>query len=165
MVKKISVEKLQLGMFVCGTDRKWIDLPFFRQKFLLESEKQIATLKNYCKQVLIDTEKGCDEAVTAEAILQPTTMIELADTFDFDTEFTVVELSSGELCLMKNAGPSLGLYIMTDSSRELLPQADFIKLDVLEARGGKIVRILESYDPLCELLMAVYARTKDTEGA
>jgi hypothetical protein len=163
MVKKISVDKLQLGMYVCGTDRKWIDLPFFRQKFLLNSEKQIATLQHYCKQVLIDTEKGCDEKVNEEA-MPPIIITKLADTFEFDTEFAVVELSSGELGLMKNADPTFGLHIMTDTSRQLLPQADFIKLDVLEARSGGISRLLESHDPLCELLMAVYARTKDAEA-
>ncbi len=163
MVKKISVDKLQLGMYVCGTDRKWIDLPFFRLKFLLNSEKQIATLQHYCDQVLIDTEKGCDEKVNAEA-MPPITMIKLADTFDFDTEFAVVELSSGELGLMKTADSSCGMHIMTDTSRQLLPQADFIKLDVLKSRGERIERLLESHDPLCELLMAVYARTKDSEA-
>ena len=83
MVKKISVDKLLLGMYVCGTDRKWIDLPFFRLKFLLNSAKQLATLQHYCKHVLIDTEKCCDEDVTAEPMPPHIiTMIELADTFD-----------------------------------------------------------------------------------
>lgn len=47
-------------MFICGTDRKWIDLPFFRQKFLITSNKQINTLREYCEFVYIDTEKGVD---------------------------------------------------------------------------------------------------------
>lgn len=47
-------------MFVCGTDRKWIDIPFFRRKFLITSEEQINTLQAYCRTVVIDTEKGAD---------------------------------------------------------------------------------------------------------
>lgn len=62
MVKKITVEQLRKGMFLCGTDRKWIDLPFFRTSFLIASEKQIKTLQEYCQLVYIDTAKGLDLA-------------------------------------------------------------------------------------------------------
>lgn len=47
-------------MFICGTDRKWIEIPFFRRKFLITSTKQIDTLREYCKFVYIDTSKGVD---------------------------------------------------------------------------------------------------------
>jgi len=47
-------------MFICGTDRKWIDIPFFRKKFLITSDKQISTLQEYCEFVYIDTAKGED---------------------------------------------------------------------------------------------------------
>jgi len=47
-------------MFICGTDRKWIDIPFFRKKFLITTDKQISTLQEYCEFVYIDTEKGED---------------------------------------------------------------------------------------------------------
>ncbi|OQW70296.1 MAG: hypothetical protein BVN35_18080 [Proteobacteria bacterium ST_bin11] len=70
MVKKININQLRKGMFVCGTDRKWIDTPFFRTKFLIASDKQINTLKEYCKIVSIDTSKGVDvaESVETEAV-------------------------------------------------------------------------------------------------
>ncbi|TRX01421.1 HD-GYP domain-containing protein [Candidatus Methylobacter oryzae] len=60
MIKEISTKQLRKGMFVCGTDRKWIDIPFFRRKFLITSEEQINTLQAYCRTVVIDTEKGAD---------------------------------------------------------------------------------------------------------
>ncbi|PPK74892.1 putative nucleotidyltransferase with HDIG domain [Methylobacter tundripaludum] len=60
MTKKIDVTQLRKGMFICGTDRKWIDIPFFRKKFLITSDKQISTLQEYCEFVYIDTEKGVD---------------------------------------------------------------------------------------------------------
>ncbi|MGZ5027937.1 MAG: HD-GYP domain-containing protein, partial [Methylobacter sp.] len=47
-------------MFICGTDRKWIETPFFRRKFLITSEDQINTLRSYCRFVVIDTDKGID---------------------------------------------------------------------------------------------------------
>ncbi len=60
MIKKIDVTQLRKGMFICGTDRKWIEIPFFRRKFPITSDKQINTLRAYCKFVYIDTEKGVD---------------------------------------------------------------------------------------------------------
>ena len=160
MVKKISVEKLRLGMYICGTDRKWIDLPFFRSKFLLHAEKEIAALQHYCKQVLIDTEKGCDEE--AEVKLANTTA-ELADTFEFATDFDVVELSSGELALINNHSAS-GMHIMTDASKQLLAHTKFIPDEGFESQDLEIARVLANHDPLCELLMAVYARTQETQA-
>ena len=64
MIKKIDVTQLRIGMFICGTDRKWIDIPFFRRKFLITSDKEINTFRAYCKFVYIDPEKGAD-------VLQP----------------------------------------------------------------------------------------------
>lgn len=60
MVKKIAASQLRKGMYVCGTDRKWIDIPFFLTKFLVKSDKQIHTLTEYCQCVYIDTSKGLD---------------------------------------------------------------------------------------------------------
>ena len=60
MIKRIAITQLRKGMFICGTDRKWIDIPFFRRKFLITSTDQINTLRAYCQTVLIDTQKGLD---------------------------------------------------------------------------------------------------------
>jgi len=67
MTKKINVKQLRKGMFICGTDRKWIDMPFFRKKFLITSNKQINTLREYCEFVYIDTERGVDVISRPEA--------------------------------------------------------------------------------------------------
>jgi len=167
MVKKISVDKLQLGMYVCGTDRKWLDLPFFRWKFLLNNEQQLANLRHYCQHVNIDTNKGCDEKPPADAMTVVDTM-ELDQKFNYATDFEVAELSSGELGLLRNSHApedlSPELLIMTDAGKHLLRQAVLAELDALEAQGVTISRLLESQDPLRELLMAVHARTKDLQA-
>jgi len=67
MTKKINVKQLRKGMFICGTDRKWIDMPFFRKKFLITAHKQINTLREYCEFVYIDTERGVDVISRPEA--------------------------------------------------------------------------------------------------
>jgi hypothetical protein len=53
---------------------------------------------------------------------------------------------------------------MTDAGKHLLRQAVLAELDALEAQGVTISRLLESQDPLRELLMAVHARTKDLQA-
>ncbi len=54
MEKKIAVEDLAVGMFVAELDRPWLDTPFLLQGFLIDSPKQIATLKRYCRHVYVD---------------------------------------------------------------------------------------------------------------
>lgn len=73
MIKKIDVAHLRIGMFICGTDRKWIDIPFFRRKFLITTDEQIRTFRAHCQFVEIDTEKGADVIRQTEpkAIIEP----------------------------------------------------------------------------------------------
>ena len=78
MNKNINVTQLRKGMFICGTDRKWIEIPFFRRKFLITTDKQINILREYCKFVVIDTEKGAD--VLPGSTLEPYTDQATADT-------------------------------------------------------------------------------------
>ena len=60
MKKQVTVEELQFGVFVAELDRPWTETPFMFQGFVLNNNKQIETLKQYCKKVVIDTEKGLD---------------------------------------------------------------------------------------------------------
>lgn len=56
-LRDISVEELQLGMYVSKLDRPWTETPFVFQGFVLKSEKQIEVLKKYCQRVFVDPEK------------------------------------------------------------------------------------------------------------
>lgn len=66
MAKKINVRQLKIGMFLCGTDRKWLDSPFFRRKLLITSDQQIKALRECCEFVYIDTQKGIDVVTSPE---------------------------------------------------------------------------------------------------
>lgn len=70
MIKKISTHQLIIGMFICGNDRKWLDTPFFRSKFLISTQDQIRDLQTYCAEVYIDTDKGVD-VPTEETVSPP----------------------------------------------------------------------------------------------
>ena len=56
-LREISVEELQLGMYVSKLDRPWTETPFMFQGFVLKTEKQIDVMKKYCQHVFVDPEK------------------------------------------------------------------------------------------------------------
>ena len=58
MKKSVPVGELKFGMFVAELDRPWTDTPFLFQGFVLESQKQLDTLKQYCATVLVDAERS-----------------------------------------------------------------------------------------------------------
>jgi len=58
--KRLDVRDLQLGMYVSSLDRPWLETPFLFQGFLLETDDQLATLRQYCRYVDIDTELGSE---------------------------------------------------------------------------------------------------------
>ena len=52
--KKIPVHKLAKGMTVIELDRPWTEIPVLFQEITIESDKEIALLKEYCQFVYID---------------------------------------------------------------------------------------------------------------
>lgn len=56
-LRQITVEELQLGMYVSKLDRPWTETPFVFQGFILRSEKQIEVMRKFCKHVFVDPEK------------------------------------------------------------------------------------------------------------
>ena len=64
MSHKITVLTLdlQIGMFVSDLDRPWIDTPFIMQGLVIETEAQIATLQQYCRQVTVDRSRSLGDA-------------------------------------------------------------------------------------------------------
>ncbi|MBI3045917.1 MAG: DUF3391 domain-containing protein [Betaproteobacteria bacterium] len=60
MKKQVPVEELEFGVYVSELDRPWTETPFMFQGFELKTKDQLAILKQYCKKVVIDLEKGLD---------------------------------------------------------------------------------------------------------
>lgn len=65
---RISVNDLDIGMFVAELDRPWLDTPFILQGFLVSSDVELETIKKYCEAVFVDLELS--KAEVAGAILQ-----------------------------------------------------------------------------------------------
>ena len=58
--KQVSVSQLRFGVYIHELDRPWTETPFMFQGFVLNTEAQLNALKQYCRMVLIDTDKGMD---------------------------------------------------------------------------------------------------------
>jgi putative nucleotidyltransferase with HDIG domain len=55
MKRKLDVQQLKVGMFVCELDRPWRETPFLFQGFEIRGEDEILELQRYCQHVYIDT--------------------------------------------------------------------------------------------------------------
>ena len=56
--KKVYVQNLQPGMYVCGLDRPWLETPFSLQGFLIRNLAEAKKLSLYCDYVYIDDKKS-----------------------------------------------------------------------------------------------------------
>ena len=58
MIEIIATQGLKLGMFIADLDRPWLGTPFLLQGFLLESEQDLAALRELCRFVTVDRERS-----------------------------------------------------------------------------------------------------------
>lgn len=58
--KKLTVEDLQLGMYVAKLDRPWLDTPFLLEGLHLKTWEDIESIRKLCRYVYIDIDKGQD---------------------------------------------------------------------------------------------------------
>jgi HD-GYP domain-containing protein (c-di-GMP phosphodiesterase class II) len=73
MLKKISVDQLRVGMFLHDFDAGWLDHPFWRARFLLRDEADVARVRaSAVRAVWIDVSRGLDAATPAAAPDRPT---------------------------------------------------------------------------------------------
>ena len=56
--KEIPVEQLRIGMYVAELDRPWLDSKFPFQGFPITSDADLSRLRQTCRSVFIDLEKG-----------------------------------------------------------------------------------------------------------
>jgi HD-GYP domain-containing protein (c-di-GMP phosphodiesterase class II) len=86
-LKEIAVNELKLGMYVSKLDRPWTETPFIFQGFILRDQKQIDTIKQFCKLVYVDPDKEDLEdtralAAASAASIRGTTVYQDSVTLD-----------------------------------------------------------------------------------
>lgn len=62
----ISAQQIQHGMFVVELDRPWLETPFLLQGFLIDSDKQVADLQQFCTTVTIDRSRSVGPSFATE---------------------------------------------------------------------------------------------------
>ncbi len=65
---EVSVEDLQVGMYVSALDRPWLETPFLFQGFTVKDETDISELREHCKRVYVDEEQT-DPAVDLQQLI------------------------------------------------------------------------------------------------
>ena len=58
--RKVDVGDLQKGMYVAEPDRPWVEIPLPFAGFVVQTDEEIETLREYCSHVYIDPERGAD---------------------------------------------------------------------------------------------------------
>lgn len=59
---KVDVEEVTKGMYVAELDRPWLESPFLFQGFVIETDDDLATLREKCNYVFIDDQKSRDSS-------------------------------------------------------------------------------------------------------
>ena len=68
MTKRITIDQLQIGMYVVGCDKSWLQTPFLAPTFLIKTPGQIDKLRQAQVQYLeIDLDRGRDVGSPSEA--------------------------------------------------------------------------------------------------
>lgn len=57
---KVETKDLEVGMFVSGLDRPWLETPFWIQGFRVETRDDIERVRGYCQYVFVDASKSHD---------------------------------------------------------------------------------------------------------
>jgi putative nucleotidyltransferase with HDIG domain len=144
MIKKIRADQLKPGLFVHDLNCGWMDHPFMRNRFKVESEAQVHTiLKHGIREVYIDTGKGDD---VKDAIPEEEAKAEL--------EKELVELATAE------AKPEAALSFNEEITRakKVHSEANQLIQNILkDVRLGKQVEI-EQVEPMVEKITGTILR-------
>lgn len=66
--RKVAVDDLRPGMFVCKLDRDWLETPFLLQGFRIERQSDIAQLREYCRYVWVDVTEEVWESTSHDSL-------------------------------------------------------------------------------------------------
>ncbi len=142
-ILKIYTSDLELGMYVSGLDRPWLETPFLLQGFRIDTEEDLRTLRKYCQFVFVDSEKSAQEGYTLqrkvrtqrprvakEALFSSRQLKTYTDSSSWTEEFpraetAVAQLSSGVEEVFQHAASGAALDVVR-VKRSVEPMIDSI---------------------------------------
>ncbi|MGI0116206.1 HD-GYP domain-containing protein [Zooshikella sp. RANM57] len=86
--KKVSVDQLEVGMYVVRLDRSWLETPFLLQGFTIKTQEDIHLLSSYCHYVYIE---GRTAPVNKALTGIPKQPVQYINKVSFDSELQIAE--------------------------------------------------------------------------
>ncbi|MDP2759873.1 MAG: HD-GYP domain-containing protein [Sideroxyarcus sp.] len=147
MRKKISIHDVRIGMYLKEICDSWMAHPFWKKSFLIESEKDLATLQNSAiSEVWIDTDLGIDVETEIVSI----------------SEEAVAEKVANELAKISvSAAARIPLHEELVRARALLAQGREAVISMFnEVRMGNAIKVSEA-EPLVDEISLSIARNPE----
>jgi len=141
MLKKISVQDVRLGMFIDELCGSWMDHPFWKKAFMLDSEKDLHALKTSgIDELWIDLAKGLDVEIKPAPLVKE----EAAATLPEEVES------------LKKLERQLALHEEIPRAQKLHAKAKRIVAFVFrEARMGNALQLTEAVALVDEIIQSV----------
>ena len=136
LTTKLSVDQLEIGMFVAQLDRPWLETPFLFQGFYIRDGDEISELQKHCKNVFVSQATLPETAtVDAPAIVKPSNGGEGASPkkkrFSLRSLFRASESSSGDDFEQTNV-----IYKETTTLKEETHTASSIQKQAIDTLEG-----------------------------
>ena len=150
MLKKISVHDVRLGMFINELCGSWMDHPFWKKAFTLDSEKDLHALQTCgIDEVWIDTSKGLDVEVEQAPVVTEAKAAAKAETKAAESLPEAVESE-------KKQERQVALHEETQRAQKLHAQAKRTVAFVFrEARSGNVLQVAEAAELVDEICHSV----------
>ncbi|QPK62486.1 HD-GYP domain-containing protein [Methylomonas sp. LL1] len=147
MIKKVDVSDLRLGMYIHDLNRDWVEHPFLRNRFLVQSPRDLERVRELgARYVYIDTELGQD-------LPNPTPF----RTVDRTLEDTLQDLGR----TLKRTTPLVSVQEEIRQAKHVVKEANIMVHDILQdCRLGKQVE-LEKTQPLVTSITESIFRNPD----
>lgn len=137
-IVKLGVDDLRKGMFVSELDRPWSETPFLFEGFEIETDADLAAVKQYCKHVYIDlgraravrVELGSQQTNTASQSKRQSTLereIATAETAKSETS-KLVKTFQDEIRLGNSVDISLAKNAVSECVASILRNPDAMML-------------------------------------
>ncbi|WP_298404464.1 HD-GYP domain-containing protein [Janthinobacterium sp.] len=148
MLKKITSSELMLGMYVERLGRSWLENPFWKRSFLLESPADMERIRvARLNEVWIDTARGL---APPEPVAAPPVSVPAADAADTEAAVPAVSVP------VAHVAPALSREAEMAHARRLLERTrQAVQTMFDEARMGKALAVGQAYELVDDIASSV----------
>ena len=143
MIKQIDVSELCIGMFIHDLNRDWINHPFLRNRFLVQSAHDIEEIVELgVSHVYIDTEQGLDVSTKASP--------------KSDQRLSHEDLHALARTLKRTA-PQVSIHEEILQAKHIVKEANIMVRDILlDCRLGKQVELEKTHPIVTSIIESIF---------